>query len=262
MSTATTSDPQFDRFGSGFAGAILLHAAIVAAIVGWAFVEHLHHPDFGESSATAGSIQASMVSAIPLPPKATPVEKSVLASEDTEKVPAPQPKETTIPPPKPDDILLKSKTPDKTITKTAPTPTTAVKHPQPTPDTPEASTGEQATQLPQSIVQTTDGTATITVQNRALGERYAWYIRLVGSKVQQSYSQQFKDPRTSLGKSVTILFFIDNNGAPTNIQLQASSGSPSLDNAGKRALQEIDTFGPNPANQPIPIALQFVYQHQ
>jgi protein TonB len=262
MSTYTTTDDQRDPFKSGFAGAVVLHAAIFAALIGWAFVQRIRHPDFGESTAAVGSIEASMVSAIPLPPKAPPVEKAVLASEDVTKTPAPQPKETTVPPPKPDDILIKSKTPDKTVPKTAPTPTTAVKHPQPTPDTPKANSGDSATQLPQTTVQTINGTATLTVQNRTLGERYAWYIRLVGNKVQQFYNQEYPDPRTSTGKSVTVFFDIDTSGAPSNIQLQSASGSPTLDSAGKRAVQEVDTFGPNPAGQPILIGIKFDYQHR
>jgi protein TonB len=259
MSTYSSDAP---RNTEGLLPAVLLHVAVVVALAGVAFVQHLHHPTFGESTSSVGSIQASMVAAIPLPPKAPPVEKQVLASDDTTKTPAPQPKETTVPPPKPDDVLLKAKTPDKTVPRTAPTPATAAKHPQPTPVTPKANSGDPATQLPQSTVQTTNGTATITVQNRTLGERYAWYIRMVGNKVQQYYNQEYPDPRSSIGKSVTILFYIDNNGSPANIQVQTPSGSPSLDSAGKRAVQEVDTFGPNPANQQIPIAFKFDYQHR
>jgi periplasmic protein TonB len=256
---ATTPDDQNDRFGSGLAGAIILHVAILAGIIGLAWMQHFRNPTLGESVETAGSIQASMVNAIPLPPKALPVEKSVLASEDVSRTPAPQPKETTVPPPTPNDVLIKS--PEKTVPKSATTPNTAVKHPQPTPETPKAASGDAATQLPQSVVTTINGNATITVQNRSLGERYAWYIRIVGSKVQQYYNQEFPDPRASSGKSVTILFSIDTNGAPTNIQLQAQSGSATLDSAGKRAIQEVDTFGPNPAGQVIPIAITFEYKH-
>ena len=97
----------------------------------------------GENAEQAGSIQASMVSSIPLPQKAPPVEKQVLASEDVEKIPAPQPKVSTQPPPKPDDILIKGKTPEKAQPK--PTEVTAPKHPQPTPETPKANSGDSAT---------------------------------------------------------------------------------------------------------------------
>ena len=258
---ATSPDEQNDRYGSGLAGAIVLHIVLIAAIIGWAFFQHLRHPDFGESSATVGSIQASMVSAIPLPPKAVPVKDQVLASDDVSKVAAPPPKEATVPPPQPTDVLIKAKT--SPTTKTAPVPTVAPpKHAQPTPETPKANSGEQATQLPQAVSQTTNGTATLTVQNRALGQRYAYYIRIVSSRITQNYNQEFPDPRSSQDKSVTVLFEIDRNGTPTNIRLESVSGSPTLDAAGKRAIQEVDGFGLNPAGEPIPIAFKFDYHHQ
>jgi protein TonB len=258
MPAYATPDDQPDRETNGFAAAILLHVVIVVLLLGWAFVQRFRHPDFGESTETAGAIQASIVNAIPLPPKAPPVQNSVLASPDITKSPAPQPTETTAPPPRPTDIPIKA--PEKTVTKTAPTKATAVKHPQPVPQPTKANSGDQATQLPESTMQTVNGTATVTVQNRTLGERYAYYIRLISTKVQQTYSQEYPDPRSSAGKSVTVTFYVDTNGAPADIQLQTPSGSPTLDQAGKRAVEEIDTFGPNPSGQKIPIEFTFNYR--
>ena len=256
----SSPDEQNDRFGSGVAGSVLLHAAVFAGIIGWAIFSHLHNPSLGENSSQVGSIQASMVSAIPLPTKAPPVKDQVLTPDDVSKAAAPPPKEATLPPPKDTDVLIKAKTPP--ATKTAPVPTPAPpKHAQPVPDTPKANSGEQATQLPQSISQTTNGTATLTVQNRALGLRYAYYIRIVSSRITQNYNQEFPDPRASQDKSVTVLFDIDRNGTPTNLRMEAASGSPTLDSAGKRAIQEVDSFGPNPAGESIPIAFKFDYHH-
>ena len=259
---STYAQDERDPFKSSLTGALVLHAAFFASLIGYGVIQHLRSPSLGEATAAAGSIQASMVSAIPLPPKAAPVDKSVLASDDTTPAPAPQPKDAVIPPPRPDDVLLKAKTPDKAVTKPTPTPTTAVKHPQPTPETPKANTGDVATQIPLATMQTVNGTASITVENRALGQRYAYYIRLIGNKVQQFYGQEYPDPRSSQGKSVIITFFVDTSGSPANIQIQTASGSPSLDSAGKRAVQEVDTFGPNPAGVSIPIQIQFDYQHR
>ena len=39
---ATTPDDQNDRFGSGLAGAIVLHVVIFAGIIGWAIYQHAH----------------------------------------------------------------------------------------------------------------------------------------------------------------------------------------------------------------------------
>jgi protein TonB len=198
-----------------------------------------------------------MVSALPLPQKYKPVDKSVLAPEHVSAAPVPPPKEEAAPPPRDTDIEIKRTTLPKKI---APVYTPAPpKHPQPTPPSPKAQTGESAMQLQEAAIKTVNGTATLTVQSRTLGERYAWYIRLISDKVQQSYSQQYPDPRSSMGRSVTVTFFVDPSGAPTHVQIMTPSGSPTLDQAGKRAVEQIDTFGPNPSNQQIPIEFTFNY---
>ena len=257
---ANPSDPpSFDHLGRGFTGAIALHVLAGAAIAGWALVQHLHGPRWGEASQQTGAIQASMVSAIPLPPKAAPVDKNVLASDTVTSVPAPQPKVATQPPPRPDDILLKGKTPDKAAPK--PVVTTPVKHPQPVPDTKKAASGDAATQLPQSVSQVKNGTATVTVQDRVFGTRYAYYLRLVGQLVNQNYNPNEADPRSSQGRSVSVLFDIERDGTVSGLKIETRSGSPSLDAAAMRAIQRIDTFGPLPAGNHITIEYKFDY-HQ
>ena len=258
MSTQAISQPSpDDQFRRGLIGAVALHLLIAAAFIAIGLYLNHNSNKFGENASSAGSIQASMVSAIPLPQKAKPVDKQVLAPDHVSPAPLPPPKEAAAPPPRPTDIEVKANTPPKKI---APIPTVAPpKHPQPTPPSAKAQTGESATQLPQATIKTSNGTATVTVQSRVLGERYAWYIRLISDKIQQSYSQQYPDPRSSMGRSVTITFYVDTTGSPTNVQILTASGSSTLDQAGKRAVQQVDTFGPNPSNQQIPIEFTFNY---
>ena len=42
------------------------------------------------------------------------------------------------------------------------------------------------------------------------------------------------------------MFDINHSGQPTNVQVEQSSGVPSLDQSAVRAIQRIDTFGPLP----------------
>jgi protein TonB len=257
MSTQAISRPSpDDQFRRGVIGAIALHLLLAAAFFAVGFYLDHFTSKFGESSASTGSIQASMVSAIPLPQKAKPVDKQVLAPDHVSPAPLTPPKEEAAPPPRPTDIEVKAKTPRKLAPITTPAPP---KHPQPTPPSAKAQTGESATQLPQATIKTVNGTATVTVQSRTLGDRYAYYIRLISDKVQQSYSQQYPDPRSSMGRSVTITFYVDPSGSPAQVKILTSSGSPTLDQAGKRAVEQIDTFGPNPSNQQIPIEFTFNY---
>jgi protein TonB len=198
-----------------------------------------------------------MVSAIPLPQKAPPVDNSVLASEDVSKAPTPPPKVATQPPPRPEDVLIKAKTPEKAITKT--TTVTPPKHPQPTPDSRKATSGEAATQLPQAIAQVTHGTASLNVPNRALGDRYAYYWQIVQRTVGQNWFTQEVDPSTPVGRSVTITFTIQADGSPSNIRIQTPSGVATLDSSAVHALQRIEGFGPTPTGGQVPVSDTFVY---
>ena len=261
--TLPTRNPRDDRFGSGMAGAVALHVIAIGALAAIAVVQHYNPNRFGSAQASVGAIQASMVSAIPLPQKAPPVKNSVLTPEDTSPAPAPPPKEQAAPPPRPDDILIKAKTPEKTPPKVAPIPTPAPpKHPQPTPPTPKAQTGEVAAQLPESVTPLKNGTATMTVENRAFGARYAYYLQIVGRVITKNYYEQDIDARASQGKSTTIVFDIERDGSPANVRVETRSGSPSLDTAASRAVQLVDSFGLLPAGDHITIEYKFDFRQQ
>lgn len=260
MTTQAISRPTpDDPFRRGVLLAIVLHVLIAAAFLGAGLYLNHSTSHWGENASAAGSIQASMVSAIPLPEKAKPVDKSVLAPDHVSPAPLPPPKEAAAPPPRDTDIEVKAKPPQKI----APIPTVAPpKHPQPAPPTAKAQTGESATQLPQSMTQLKNGSATLTVQNRSFGNRYAYYVEAVGRVIAQNYFTQEVDPRSSEGKSVVIAFDIQRDGSIANIRMETRSGSPSLDTAAMHALQRIDTFGPLPEGDHITIEDKFEYKHQ
>ncbi|MEO7029205.1 MAG: TonB family protein [Acidobacteriaceae bacterium] len=261
MSSQAHPAPSRPPLGSGVVGAVALHIAVVGVLIAVTFLHPSRKTPWGDKASSVGAIEASMVASIPLPPKAPPVENSVLTSENVTKAPEPPPKEKTAPPPKPTDLLIKEKVVPKIPPKVAPKETLAPpKRPQPVPVSPKATSGDAATQLPQSISHVKDGTATVTVQNRAFGNRYAYYLRIVGSKVTENYYLQEPDPIASRGKSVTVLFDIQRDGSPANLRIETRSGSPSLDNAALRAIQRIDTFGDLPEGDHITIEYKFDYR--
>ncbi len=269
-----------NRMGGSMAGAVVLHLLVGAAIVAAAYFGHTSSERWGESQSTVGAIQASMVSAIPLPAHAKPVPKQVLASEDENQAPPPPPREATQPPPRPTDILIKAKPPapakpapvrsaaplksqPKPLPKTLPSEAPPLKHPQPSPPSPKAETGETtATQLPQAIAQLKNGTATATVQDRVFGVRYAYYLRGVSQAVSRNWISSEADPHASQGRRVTLLFDIDRDGVPGNVRVSTRSGSPSLDQSALRAVQRVDGFGPLPAGNEITVEFSFDYRAQ
>jgi len=78
------------------------------------------------------------------------------------------------------------------------------------------------------------------------GSRYAWYVRVVNQKVSENWLKYEVDPRIQNANRVYVTFDIDRSGRPTHMQVEQSSGVPSLDMSAIRALQRIDTFGPLP----------------
>jgi protein TonB len=269
--TLQTRSPVAQKQGlsAGFGVALGLHAAVVAVLVAAAYVTHFD-THWGDRDPTAGSIQASMVSAIPLPPKVAPVDKEVLATDNPSPAPTPPPpapetkskaetKPKTEPPPKPNEVLIPEKrvvTPKDAKPADKPQPE-APKHPPvtPPPPTPKATTGAAAAQIPMSITQMRNGTASISVDDRTFGDRYAYYIKLIGQKIAQSKAEGDQDPADAKGKKTTVRFVIQRDGSPMDVAVEARSGSLALDTSTLRAIQRIDTFGPLPAGSQIVVHL-------
>jgi periplasmic protein TonB len=252
-------DPVYeDHFRGSFARSILLHLLLAGGIAAAAWFQ-LRGAQWGENAATAGAIQATMVSSIPLPPKQRDLDTGVLTSE----APSPAPitaKEKTEPPPKPDEVPIPEKItkPVKPAEKPTPAPP---KHPQPAPEQPtKATTGETAgIRIPQATLELKNGTASVSVQDRTFGSRFAYYVNIVNRTVAQNWYTQEADPRASSGRSVTVLFDINRDGTPSNPRIETRSGSPSLDQSAMRAVQRVEGFGPLPAGDHITVEYTFHY---
>jgi protein TonB len=78
------------------------------------------------------------------------------------------------------------------------------------------------------------------------GTKYAWYVRVIQQKVAENWMKYEVDPRITSANRVYITFDVARDGHPSNVQVEQSSGVPSLDISATRALQRIDTFGPLP----------------
>jgi periplasmic protein TonB len=246
-----------DKLGANFVGSIVFHGLIAAAILGSAFLFHTSGHDWGENASNAGAIQATMVSSLPLPPTQRTLDTGVLTSE----APSPAPiitKERTEPPPAPNEVAIPEKItkPIKTADKPTPAPP---KHIQPvTPPPTKAVTGETAgVRIAQSTLELKNGTASVSVEDRTFGQRFAYYVNIVNSKVAQNWYTAEADPRTSVGKSTTIIFDINREGVPSNARVETPSGSPTLDLSAMRAVQRVDGFGPLPQGDHITVEYTF-----
>jgi len=80
------------------------------------------------------------------------------------------------------------------------------------------------------------------------GSRYAWYVQAVQRKVSDNWLKYEVDPNIREANRVYVTFDIARDGHPSNVEIEQSSGVPSLDRSAKYAIQRIDTFGPLPTD--------------
>ena len=240
----TTRGSSSDPFGGGVAGSFLLHASAVALLLGWAWFTHSGQ-NWGDNAATAGAIQATMVSALPLPPRPASDPNNVLATDTTSPAPiAPAPKAVEAPRPTDIPVLTKTPKPAKVADKTTPPPPL---HPQPMKVNPtKAQTGE-ASGLPiaMSSTQTRAGTSSVATSDTAFGARFAYYVQQITQKVASQWYTNMLDPQAT-GHRVYITFQVERDGSLSHVQIAQRSGDNTLDQTALSAVQHIDTFPPLP----------------
>jgi len=223
------------------AWSIGLHLAFAAFVVLYAtFI-----PGFGRNSwgsgGTGDAMGATLVSSVPLP--ANPIQTTNVLATESKGLSKSQP---TVQEKEPEAIPI----PDKN-TKVKPKPMTSATKRKPEPEPP------QSNQIPYGEGGPVSGPYTMsaggakggfgfTGSGGDFGSRFGWYVQAVQRKVTENWLKYEVDPRVTEGRRVYLTFDIAHDGHPSNIQLEQSSGVPSLDQSAVRALQRIDTFGPLP----------------
>ncbi len=217
-----------------FAGFVVFYAAFIAGIrgTGWG------------SGGGGEAMGATLVSSVPLP--ANPTETANVVATESKGLSKSQP---AVPEKEPEAIPI----PDKNAkTKIKPAPVQTATKRKPEPEQPETN------QIPYGEGGPANGPYTMTAGNAKggfgftgsggdFGSLYAWYVQAVQRKVTENWLKYEVDPRISDAKRVYLTFDIARDGHPSNVQIEQSSGVPSLDQSAVRALQRIDTFGPVPA---------------
>jgi len=79
------------------------------------------------------------------------------------------------------------------------------------------------------------------------GTRFAAYVMGIQRRISENWMRYEVDPRITSAQRVYIVFDISRDGHPSNVQVEQSSGVPSLDQSAQRAVQRVDSFGPLPA---------------
>jgi protein TonB len=248
MSTLLESSDQLERelapepIVAPAAGSLLLHGALAAGLLTYAILGGLLHHNLWGAPGAGGAIQVTLVSsALPLPSDHPP-NQNVLATETPSEAPAePSPKakqavdETAIP------ISGKQKKPQQ---QTAP----KTQQHQPPAPTNRAQYGEQAgSSMPRATMAQTASVGPTSVSDGDFGSRFSYYVDGINRKMATSWYKLEVDPRTPRGARVYLTFSISRGGNPSNVQIDRSSGSTTLDRSCQRGVQRVDTFGPLPA---------------
>ena len=230
-----------DRWGRNLAWSAGLHIAIAGSIVLYAVFGSGSRGGTWGAGGGGEAMGVTLVSSVPLPASSAQTQ-NVLANESkglTQSLPKTQEKE-------PDAIPI----PDKTAkNKPKPRSSASQKAQQPEEESnvvPFGEGGPVSGPYGNFNAGGAKGGFGFTGGGGDFGSRFAWYVRVVRDKVSENWLKYEVDRSITEAPRVYITFDIMRDGHPANVQVEQSSGIPSLDQSAVRALQRIDTFGPLP----------------
>jgi len=236
---------EHDKWVRNLAWSVALHIAVAGSIILYAVVWHGSGGSNWGAGGGGDAMGVTLVSSVPLP-ASTVQTQNVLANESkgiTQSLPKTEEKA-------PEAIPI----PDKNA-KIKPKPrSSAQQKPKPQPEeeasnvVPFGEGGPVSGPYGTFNAGAAKGGFGFTGGGGDFGSRYAWYVRVVQQKVSENWLKYEVDPRITEAQRVYVTFDIKRDGHPTNVQIEQSSGVPSLDQSAVRALQRIDTFGPLPSD--------------
>ena len=229
-----------DPFAKPAAGSLALHGALACCIVFWGLLNGLFHHNTWGGTQGGGAIQVQITASIPLPQQQ--VNDNVLTTENPSQAAAElEPKKL--------QTIDKQAIPipgKQTKPKQQPLPKTNPHAPPPKPDA-RVHYGEQAgTQMPRALPPSSNN-GPATVSDGDFGSRFPWYVDGILRKMQGAWNRAEVDGNTPRGARVYVQWTLHRDGAPTQVEVQTSSGNASLDRSCVRAAQRVDSFGQLPA---------------
>ncbi|HLY42873.1 MAG TPA: TonB family protein [Terracidiphilus sp.] len=232
-----------ERLGAPATGSVVLHLALGVSVLLYGWMGGLFHHNLWGGPGQGGAIQVHLVSStIPLP-QTEPQNQNVLATDTPSHAaapPTPKPKqaedETAIP------IQGKQKKIEKeTVQRTPPRQVEQV-------NKYTAQYGEQASANIPHATQQSFSNGPTTVNNGDFGSRFGWYVNQISRTMASNWYKALVDQNTAHGARAYIDFKINRDGtvSPGDVQLERSSGSPTLDRSCLQAAQRAGNFGPLP----------------
>jgi protein TonB len=104
--------------------------------------------------------------------------------------------------------------------------------------------GEQAaSSMPKAVQGQASPNGPTSVNGGDFGSKFPYYVDGINRKMSVSWNKAEVDQRTPKGARVFLIFTIHRDGSPTDVTIDRSSGSPTLDRSCVRGVQRVDTFG-------------------
>lgn len=223
-----------------------LHGFLFAGIFIYAAALGSQHGENWGGTTTGGSaMSATLVSSVPVPlPKPQEETQNVLANESKGLTQSP-PKtieETPEALPIPERTVKPKSQPKTSVVKTHTPP------PPPVPEDNRVPFGQGGpVSGPYGVFNASNAKGGLSFTGGGdFGSQFGWYVDVVRRKVSENWMKYEIDPSITSAQRVFLIFDITRGGEPTNVQVEQSSGVPSLDQSAVRALQRIDSFGPLP----------------
>ena len=234
---------EHDQWGRNLAWSAGLHVGVVLLIVGYAVFVPGHTGSGWGAGGGGDAMGVTLVSTIPLPSQ--PAETQNVLANDSKGLTQSKPKEEVK---EPDAIPIADKDAKKKPLKKETT--SSQKKPEPVEEAnnvvPYGQGGPVSGPYGTFSAGGAKGGFGFTGGGGDFGSRYAWYVKVVQQKVSENWLKYEVDPRISDAQRVYVTFDVMRDGHPANVQVEQSSGVPSLDQSAVRAIQRIDTFGPLP----------------
>jgi periplasmic protein TonB len=234
---------EHDNWGRALGWSAGFHVAVTALILLYSAI--FSGPSGASWGAGGGgsAIGVSLVSTVPLP--ANPRQTQNVVANESKGITQSKPK---IEEKAPDAIEIQGKN-SKIKPKKPPTPTKSKPEPAPEEETNQVAYGEGGpVSGPYGTFAAGGAKGGFGVNGGGgdFGSLYAYYVRVIQQKVSENWLKYEVDPGITTAQRVYVTFDIARDGHPFNVQVEQSSGVPSLDQSAVRAVQRIDTFGPLP----------------
>src|SRR5205814_8934732 len=218
---------EHDRWGRNLGRSSMLHIGVTVASIGYAWFAHSGRGSSWGAGGGGSAMGVTLVSNVPFPANPTQTQ-NVLATE-AKGVSKSQPKPVVE---EKEAIPIPEKN-GKVRPKPVPQPTATQRKPQPVEEANNVVPFREGGPVSGPYAMCHSGAAKggfgFTGGGGDFGSRYAWYVRVVNQKVSENWLKYEVDPRIQNANRVYVTFDIDRSGRPTHMEVEQSSGVPSLD---------------------------------